>query len=232
MKRKMAGPGPTLTKKTIEDILEYIKRNELKAGDKLPTETEFLEKLGVSRIILREAFSYLKGLGLVDSRRGSGFRLTGIDFACALEQALEHISVVGEGDIAELMDLRRRLEIGTIHTAVLNANKKDIKNVKAVLRKLEELCRLPAFTRSEYQLIELEFHQALIAPARSRTINIVNTAIQKFFEAASGPERIYGTESRDQVELELNEHRIIAYAFELGWADIAQLALRRHLFNI
>jgi GntR family transcriptional repressor for pyruvate dehydrogenase complex len=219
----------TLTKKTIEDVLAYIKSNKMKEGDKLPTEAEFLKILGVSRIILREAFSYLKGLGLLESRRGSGFRIAQIDFASAMEQAMKHIAVIRSDDLEELMELRRHLELGTVYEAVCNANADDIDAIKKAFRKLEKTSKGESFL--EYQLAELEFHQAIMTPAKCRTLNIVNMAIRKFFDADIKPGNYFDISQKPTRERELTEHKIIASAFELNWPDVAVICLRKHLMK-
>ena len=104
----------TLTSKTIGRLLEYIREKQLEPGSQLPTEAALLKILGVSRIILRESLSYLKGLGLITSRRGSGFRIAEVDFSGAMRQALEHISVVSSRHLSELMELRSQLEVGSV----------------------------------------------------------------------------------------------------------------------
>src|SRR6266581_4723944 len=53
-------------------ITELISSEDLKPGDRLPTEHELSEQLGVSRTVVREAVKVLVATGLVYTRRGSG----------------------------------------------------------------------------------------------------------------------------------------------------------------
>src|SRR6266700_1895445 len=53
-------------------ITELITSDDLKPGDRLPTEHELSEQLGVSRTVVREAVKVLVATGLVYTRRGSG----------------------------------------------------------------------------------------------------------------------------------------------------------------
>src|SRR5215469_3628766 len=53
-------------------ITELITSADLKPGDRLPTEHELSEQLGVSRTVVREAVKVLVATGLVYTRRGSG----------------------------------------------------------------------------------------------------------------------------------------------------------------
>lgn len=54
-----------LYESVIEQIMDLIKNNELKPGDKLPPERELAEKLSISRGSLREAFRVLESRGLL-----------------------------------------------------------------------------------------------------------------------------------------------------------------------
>lgn len=53
-------------------ILQYIREQNLQAGDRLPTEVELSEQLDISRLTLREALNALKSDGVVHSVQGRG----------------------------------------------------------------------------------------------------------------------------------------------------------------
>jgi GntR family transcriptional regulator len=55
-----------------ESLLDKIESGELVPGDRLPSERELSEKLGVNRLTLRRAFRVLEDQGLLIRRRGSG----------------------------------------------------------------------------------------------------------------------------------------------------------------
>ncbi len=61
----------TLGEKTAQMLLEMIQRRAL-AGDKLPTEAELVESLGVGRNTVREALRILMSRNIVTIRQGSG----------------------------------------------------------------------------------------------------------------------------------------------------------------
>ena len=56
----------------FREIRSYIIRNELKAGDLLPTEQNMCQMLGVSRNVLREAIKSMELMGMIQSVPGRG----------------------------------------------------------------------------------------------------------------------------------------------------------------
>ncbi|SHH86909.1 FadR/GntR family transcriptional regulator [Clostridium grantii] len=56
----------------VERIKNSIIKEELKPGDKIPTEVELIEQLGVGRNSVREAIKMLTALGILEVRRGQG----------------------------------------------------------------------------------------------------------------------------------------------------------------
>lgn len=66
----------TQDRKVYEGILlqlhEIIQEQNLRPGDKLPSERELSEQLGAGRSSVREALRALELLGLIETRRGEG----------------------------------------------------------------------------------------------------------------------------------------------------------------
>lgn len=56
----------------VNQLRMMIERNNLKSGDKLPSERELSERLNVGRSSVREALRALELLGLIETRRGEG----------------------------------------------------------------------------------------------------------------------------------------------------------------
>ena len=58
----------------------WIISNNLKPGDRLPTEQKLSEELGVARHTLREGIKRLSQLGIIGSRTGSGMYVKNVSF--------------------------------------------------------------------------------------------------------------------------------------------------------
>ena len=62
----------TLVEQTTQRLLEMIQREGYGPGDKLPTETELVRRLGVGRNTVREALRSLASRNVVTVRQGAG----------------------------------------------------------------------------------------------------------------------------------------------------------------
>lgn len=77
-----AGPGDRLApvlrpvragngfEEALEQILQILRLGLVRGGERLPAERELAERLGISRVTLREVLKVLQDQGLVESRRG------------------------------------------------------------------------------------------------------------------------------------------------------------------
>lgn len=63
---------PKLRDIVAERLKSFIVTENLRAGDKLPTETELAAQFGVSRLSLREATKALEFLGIVEAHPRTG----------------------------------------------------------------------------------------------------------------------------------------------------------------
>lgn len=61
-----------LAQGVVAYITDSIRDGRLDPGDKLPTESEIMRILGVSRTVVREAISHMQAAGLVETRHGIG----------------------------------------------------------------------------------------------------------------------------------------------------------------
>ena len=57
----------SLVEQTQRDILKYISQHS--ENPHLPKEQEFVEILSVSRVVVREALSRLRALGIIETKR-------------------------------------------------------------------------------------------------------------------------------------------------------------------
>ena len=155
----------------INQIKESIRNGELKKGDRLPSERNMSEQLGVSRATVREAIRSLEIMGLVQCIQGEGNFI-----ANSLENSLiEPISMMfmlNQGKINEINELRRALELESVKLA-----SKKISN--ASIKKLEEMCSIIENSDNETERAEADkklHYEIAKASDNILIINILNAS--------------------------------------------------------
>lgn len=219
----------TLTEQVVEQILAYIRRNQLKSGDSLPTENEMMQKLGVSRVALREAFCYLKGLGLIVSRRGSCLRVANPGLIDLLESIIGKIILPEQEMVNELFELRRTLEMGCIADAVENAGRQNLDAIESARSAFEELTETAPLDPRKLDEAEINFHIALFESSKCRMLGVVMTALREFFHHRIWREEDARWCTPENLRKLCGEHQRIARAFRDRSPEAAYLAIRKHL---
>jgi DNA-binding FadR family transcriptional regulator len=97
---------------TVERLAQGIRLGVLPAGDRLPAERDLAERLGVSRVTLREAIKALREAGFVESRRGrAGGTFVVYDPAGTEDDPVALARSMG-ADLQDALDFRRVVEGG------------------------------------------------------------------------------------------------------------------------
>lgn len=96
--------------KVVAEIKRSITTGDLKPGDKLPSERELAEILGVSRTSLREALKLLAASGLLTIKHGQGVFVADKDQETLLNRFIEKL-FIDKDKIEELFAIRKVLEV-------------------------------------------------------------------------------------------------------------------------
>jgi len=116
----------------IEQIRELIYEGELKKGDRLPSERQLKKDLSVSRASIREAFSALEMIGLIESRPGEGTFIRD-SFDEDIFNPLSLILLLNDNVAEELLELRKVLEIDCVKLAAKRATEEQITEMKSYI---------------------------------------------------------------------------------------------------
>ncbi len=220
----------TLNFQVVERILDYIRENKMGPGDRLPAETLLVNEFQVSRVILREALSFLKALGLITSRRGSSYRVSSASISGTLSAVLSALARGGITPLEEVYELRRIMEIGMIADAVERADDDDRREVKEALAKLESFTEITdSNVALQYCLAELNFHRTLLKPSGCQMLEIIDKAMEHFFRYQFKRNEQKGQLTIDELRRTNLAHSALAEAFELGNPLATLILLREHL---
>jgi len=146
----------SLVDRAVRCVRDHIRDNNLKVGDTLPGEGAFAEQLGVSRAVMREAFSTLAALHQIDVGNGRKARVAAID-GSVLSTSLDHAVATAQVTVAEIWEVRRTLELRAAELAALRRSATEaraiIDHAEAMAAHSDDLAEL---TRHD-----IAFHQAI-----------------------------------------------------------------------
>jgi GntR family transcriptional repressor for pyruvate dehydrogenase complex len=113
------------TQQVREQIEAAIERGDYRAGDRLPSERELGEMIGVSRVSVREAIRSLEALGLVEVQHGRGCFVTqgpGDEYANSFGRWLS----LHRDEVMDLLKVRGALDSLAAEGAARHADDKTV----------------------------------------------------------------------------------------------------------
>lgn len=102
------GTESNLVEQTQRDILSMIAEG---GNTSLPREQDLTEILGVSRVVIREALSRLRAVGLIETKRKAGSRVVAPDVFGVMKTIIS-TGLLDRNTLKDLYQLRLMLEIG------------------------------------------------------------------------------------------------------------------------
>ncbi len=207
-----------VTEEVFLQMKQMIIDKNWKPGDKLPSEHELCELFGVSRGTIRNALQKLATLGLIETRVGEGSFITEIDNTAPLNNLVP--TVYFEDDMEAILEFRREIETGTAALAATKANKEDIKELRTILKDMEDL----QDDLDKLYIADLNFHYKIAQISR-------NPLIIKTYEIMDD---VYSTHMKRMVKkmggsYGMYYHKKIVDAIETGDVDKAREYMRQHI---
>ena len=212
--------------KVYEGVAKQIERlilKRLQPGDKLPSERELAETLGVSRSSIRDAIRSLELMGMVEPRQGAGTIVREISSE-SLVNPLANAIKRKEDLIGELLDFRKMLEPQLAARAATRASPDEIAEMEDILDRQDRKLRAGESAIAE----DSEFHYAIaLASGNSIVLKVLDTLMDLLRDSR---ERSLQEEGRPQKSLA--GHRRILTAIKRRDIDGAKAAMRRHIENV
>jgi GntR family transcriptional repressor for pyruvate dehydrogenase complex len=212
--------------KVYEDVARQIERlilKKLRPGDKLPSERELAESLGVSRSSIRDAIRSLELMGVVEPRQGAGTIVCEIS-TNSLANPLANALKRKEELVNELLDFRKMLEPPLAARAATHASLEEISEMEEILARQDKKQR-----QGESTIIEdSEFHYSIaLASGNSVVLKVLDILMDLLRETRERSLQIQGRPQKS-----LAGHRRILSAIKRRDAEAAKAAMRRHIEDI
>jgi GntR family transcriptional repressor for pyruvate dehydrogenase complex len=164
----------------LEELKRYIASGVVSPGDRLPSERDLAEQLGIGRSSVREALRILEAVGLIESRIGEGTFLTAQMGATFGRTVGFGLSLWG-GVIMEILDARQFIEIESARMAAERATPADVQQLEAEVFRMEA-----AEEYRTYLAADMNFHRLIGAATHNQIVsNIVRNLIDLLEEVLS-----------------------------------------------
>lgn len=212
----------------LTQIQEKILSGSLRVGDRLPSERDFVEALGVSRTSVREALRILESMGIVDAHVGSG-RDAGSTVAgrstAALSNLLRLHMALSQYRLTDLIEVRIQLEASAAERAASHASTEDIERLRRLIESMVD----PGVDHETFHELDTEFHIAIARASHNALaadlMQALRDAVKTEMKAAFA--RVHNWAS--MVGQLTNEHREILTAIEGRDGELAANRVTQHI---
>ncbi len=158
----------------IAGIVQYLQERRLQPGDRLPSERDLADRIGVGRNAVREALKTLVTLRMVESRPNSGIYLRHMSRESSFE-AMVMLADMGATptpeEVTETMEVRAHLEALAARLACERRDESDLARLDAVLDKTHDVLA----SGGNIVTVDTEFHLALVdATHNSVLVRVLN----------------------------------------------------------
>jgi DNA-binding FadR family transcriptional regulator len=213
---------PNLNEEIRKQVRDYILDNQLRPGDRLPTESALAEQLSVGRSAVREALKAMEALGIIEVRAGKGRFVKKADVKVVLE-VFAYTILLDRSSIRELLRVRKALESSFVGESIACMSEQDLEEMRALL----EIMKAKAVTGESFFEEDLEFHRTLFRPIGNQLLLELLDLFMMVYRRARG--RLFPVSSSMQT---VREHDAIFGAVEQGDVSRAQELIQKSFSGI
>jgi GntR family transcriptional repressor for pyruvate dehydrogenase complex len=213
----------TLPEEIAARLLDLIKAEQLRPGDKLPAERELAAEMHVSRPVLREALRALSIMNVVEIRQGAGTYITALE----PQQLVSHLEFVFSKDpvaLAQVIETRRIVEVGNVRLAAQRITPDEIAELETLLKRL----RAAVDDAEGFAELDIAFHDAVCEAAGNfllvQFMRIINTLAKVSRERTGAAPTARRRALRD--------HEAILAALRANDPAAAAAAMEAHLAHV
>jgi GntR family transcriptional repressor for pyruvate dehydrogenase complex len=216
---------PKMADRVATVLRRMLVRGEITEGTMLPPESELMERFGVSRPTLREAFRVLESESLIKVERGvrGGARV----HRPRRETLARYAGLILEYEGVTLKDVYDARV--TIETPMVVQLAKD--QDPAVIAELEEIVERESQVKgAEAVDARTDFHAAIARLSRNKTLQMINEMLHHIIEKGNRSlQPTTGARAEQAARRSSKTHRMVLDLIKAGDADKAGELWSRHL---
>jgi len=226
METKMQIESSPLSDQVRNYILSLIAQQNLTPGMPVPSEMQLIQRLGVSKGVIREAYRSLAALGVLETKSGKVPRIKKFD-SSVLQLVFSFATNTEQVTPTQILAARRWLEIGCVQMAAENGDEQDF----SALREEMALIRDGFSDTERFIQHDLNFHLLLSRASKNPLFAILLHALHEqmthSMRAGLEAQRVRHEYQRGIIEL----HQRICDCVCIRDAEGARDAMNNH-FNL
>jgi len=162
----------------LDCLTESMIRKELCPGDRIPTEQELADQLGVARNSVREAVKILVFLGVLEIRRPEGTFVCDGFSEVMINPMIYGIILDGNNSYCSLMELREMMEAGVLSLAMYKCTADDLKELQKALGILKRACLSDRPNVEEVFAADNAFHDRIDRICGNLIVSKINSIVR------------------------------------------------------
>lgn len=211
----------------FEEIFQFFKRQlangELKPSDRLLSERELSQRLGVSRASLREAMRAMALLGVIEIRPGQGTFVRSPDLRI-LQDFFGVVLAMQPTVYDHVLEARVAIECHAVRLACLRAEAEDVRRLHAALQRvLDTVDDLETGAEADFK-----FHEAILRASHNEVLVFIHEAIGTLLRRSHVERRAAVIGQADYSAKLSQAHRRIVEAIVKRDPDRAEAEMREH----
>ncbi|MBB3661373.1 MULTISPECIES: FadR/GntR family transcriptional regulator [Prauserella salsuginis group] len=223
---------PVRRVRTHEQVLAQIQQKildgTLSAGERLPSERELVNMLGVSRTSVREALRALEAMGIVESRTGSGQDAGSVITATstpAMTNLLRLHIALARISLSDLVDTRVELERSAARGAASVRTDDDLRHLVELLDQMRSTDSDPY----QFNTLDTEFHVSIARISGNALAVDLMQALRGAVEHEMAETFAQLEDWRAAADGLVDEHEAIYRAIEKGSGELAANLVADHI---
>jgi GntR family transcriptional regulator, transcriptional repressor for pyruvate dehydrogenase complex len=203
----------------IDRLIALVVHEDLRPGDRLPTERELMQRLAIGRSTLREAIKTLSAVGALEVKRGSGIYV-GSGETSILSKPLAWGFFLSRSSVGQVIEARSVIESALAGWAAERRTPTDLSAIEEQLARLEDT----QDDKDRYIENDLKFHLAIARASQNKILFQVLNIFQHLLRVWMETTYQETNGSRDSMVL----HRELVAAIRAGDARAAREIMERH----
>ncbi len=215
-----------LSTAVVRQVEELILRGILRPGERLPSERELAERLGVSRPSLRDAIAQLQETGLLSAKPGAGVFVADV-LGSAFSPALTALFARHDEAAMDYLSFRRDMEGLAAERAARLGSDTDLEVVSAVFAKME--AAHDSSSAEEEAALDAQFHMAIIEASHNVVMLHMMRSMYELLRGGVFYNRQVMFKQQTTRTALLEQHRAIHDALRARDAEGARAAVEAHM---